>query len=256
MEKSEIPSKINIFCINLRKNKSRWSESQAEFKKSGLNVNRFDAIEDKDFPYFGCSLSHRKIIETAKKNNWKMVLVFEDDIHFFAAKTIKKDIDAILLEVPDDFHIIYLWGAISRNTCIIKISNLIYRVTGLYNTHAILYHKRCYDELLKNIPPKRSWNKESTFVGKFQFIDHYLCYKFQVENPCYTYKKNLVWQRKNFSIIEKRWKKNDQRFLFFLYKYKYTRAFFIIIGYLLDIIWCSKKARGSKYFGKIINPSE
>ena len=66
-------------------------------KKAKLNVQRFDAIYGKELPknhyikkYFvdnhnltdgqiGCALSHIKIWEDAVKNNYKNILVFEDD---------------------------------------------------------------------------------------------------------------------------------------------------------------------------------
>jgi GR25 family glycosyltransferase involved in LPS biosynthesis len=87
-----------IYVINLKKNCDRLKVFMKRAKKANIQVERFDAIYGKDLPenhpyihkYFvknhnlnpgqiGCALSHIKIWEDAIKNNYKNIIVFEDD---------------------------------------------------------------------------------------------------------------------------------------------------------------------------------
>jgi GR25 family glycosyltransferase involved in LPS biosynthesis len=69
-------------------------------------VERFEAIIDKDSPFFGCTLSHRKIIEIAQKENLDYVCVLEDDAYF--KENILIEISKIIKNLPIDWHILYL----------------------------------------------------------------------------------------------------------------------------------------------------
>jgi len=76
-----------IYCINLDSQTERWDKMQAGFQKLGIlqRVRRFSAIETN--PEAGYTLSHRHIIERAKRQGLKNVLVIEDEaIH----RTIEK----------------------------------------------------------------------------------------------------------------------------------------------------------------------
>ncbi len=58
-----------IYCVNLDRRPDRWEAVQQEFKKIGIQdrVIRFSAIETPNQGAIGCLLSHRAIIEEAKK---------------------------------------------------------------------------------------------------------------------------------------------------------------------------------------------
>ena len=87
-----------IYVINLKKNTDRLEKFMKNAKVANVEVERFEAIYgkelDKDHPdihkYFvenhklnpgqiGCALSHIKIWLDAIKNNYKNIIVFEDD---------------------------------------------------------------------------------------------------------------------------------------------------------------------------------
>lgn len=87
-----------IYVINLKKNKDRLKQFIEDSNKAFVKVDRFEAIYGKELPndhpdifkYFtkdnklapgqiGCALSHIKIWEDAIKNNYKNIIVFEDD---------------------------------------------------------------------------------------------------------------------------------------------------------------------------------
>tara|TARA_Y100000590_G_scaffold465990_1_gene639915 strand:+ start:2205 stop:2936 length:732 start_codon:yes stop_codon:yes gene_type:complete len=87
-----------IYVINLKKNKDRLDIFMERAKEANVIVERFDAVNGKELsendPYIqkyfvkdinlnpgqiGCALSHIKIWEDAIKNNYKNIIVFEDD---------------------------------------------------------------------------------------------------------------------------------------------------------------------------------
>jgi len=72
-----------IYCINLDHRTDRWNESLLEFKKLGIEneVERVSAFHMSP-GIAGCTWSHLECIKLAKKNNFKNVLILEDDILF------------------------------------------------------------------------------------------------------------------------------------------------------------------------------
>lgn len=71
----------HAFYINLPSRPDRKQHAEKQLKSIGLNAERFNAIKMSNGA-IGCSMSHLKIIETAKANNWDHVLIVEDDILF------------------------------------------------------------------------------------------------------------------------------------------------------------------------------
>jgi len=83
-----------IYCINLERRPDRWEKAKAKFDKLNIQVERFVASDGKDFEdlpsekpncftnkfEYGCSMSHKRVVEDAKKNGYKRVLILEDDI--------------------------------------------------------------------------------------------------------------------------------------------------------------------------------
>ena len=71
----------HAFYINLLSRSDRKQHVENQLKSIGINAQRFNAIKMTNGA-IGCSMSHLKIIETAKLNNWEHVLIVEDDILF------------------------------------------------------------------------------------------------------------------------------------------------------------------------------
>ena len=99
-----------IYCINLDSRRDRWERVSRKLCGKGIDVKRFSAIcqsssravelfgrVSKKYPTIedrkknsvirsigaaGCLLSHMDIINEAKRNNYKKILIFEDDIIF------------------------------------------------------------------------------------------------------------------------------------------------------------------------------
>ena len=71
----------HAFYINLDSRPDRKQHVERQLGIIGINAQRFKAIKLQNGA-LGCSLSHLKLIETAKANNWPHILVVEDDILF------------------------------------------------------------------------------------------------------------------------------------------------------------------------------
>jgi GR25 family glycosyltransferase involved in LPS biosynthesis len=73
---------INVMYINLASRSDRNEHVQEQLKKIGVNSpERFNAVKLEDGA-LGCSMSHLKCLELAKKNNYEYVFICEDDIEF------------------------------------------------------------------------------------------------------------------------------------------------------------------------------
>jgi GR25 family glycosyltransferase involved in LPS biosynthesis len=72
----------NTIYINLDHRIDRREHTEEEFAKIGLlNANRLNATK-MQYGAVGCSMSHIRCLELAKKENWPHVFIAEDDITF------------------------------------------------------------------------------------------------------------------------------------------------------------------------------
>ena len=82
---SNFPSSVSDlkYClyINLESRKDRREYIEQELKSIGIHGIRFNAIKLQN-GRIGCSMSHLKCLQIAKKNNWPYVMICEDDLLF------------------------------------------------------------------------------------------------------------------------------------------------------------------------------
>jgi len=158
-----------IFCVNLDTRPDRWRYIRAHLNSFGLDraLRRFPAVDIRKDPQIlqhekllrdnfsllgmcGCMLSHRRIVELAKAENLRNVLVFEDDVKILDGNIASlSDSLADLSEL--DWDIFYL-GA----TYLFELKRagdfLVRAANGAYATHAIAYNHTIYDQILSNLP--------------------------------------------------------------------------------------------------------
>ena len=72
-----------IYCINLDSRPDKWELCVEEFKKYNILdlVEKVSVVYNKN-GYYGCTMSHIKCMELAKQNNYKKILILEDDFEF------------------------------------------------------------------------------------------------------------------------------------------------------------------------------
>lgn len=212
--------KLKFFCINLEKRPDRWALVEQEFKKIWLDVERFYACDLPEERRFGCSLSHRKIIEYAKNKKYNHICVFEDDIFFYNPEKFLENLHFAISELPEKWAILYLGGLIGREGKIEKYSPHLLKVQRFMCTYGIIYNKNIYDTILRSIPCdiKSKWKK--TYINKHKVIDMWLSEEVQYNHECFVTNALLVSERPNYSDLEKRWKSTERHYKFRFMMYK------------------------------------
>lgn len=159
-----------IYCINLKRHKDRWSKIQSHCREIGISqkIIRFDAVNKGKHRAWGCSLSHLKIIKTAKKLNLKNVLVFEDDafFHKWNPAYLKNAIE----NLPDDWGVFRL-GYNFVNTFFSvesprfeRISENLIKMDGHQDVrgfHCVAYNNTIYDLFLEKYDIETNWKPHS-----------------------------------------------------------------------------------------------
>ena len=160
-----------VYLINLKKNTDRLEKFMKSAKVANVEVERFEAIYgkelDKNHPdlhkYFvknhklnpgqiGCALSHIKIYENAIKNNYKNVIVFEDDA--IIPEKFWQRFNEAYNELPKDWDMLLLGcctctGNTQKNTKLIRANSKgNWCLTGYLMN--INYCKKLIEKIKKN----------------------------------------------------------------------------------------------------------
>jgi hypothetical protein len=115
----------NVYVINMDKDAHRLRKVRVESEKIGLSFERFAGVNvsevapnvlDKYVPadvqkygtdgMIGCGLSHLFVWQDAVKNDYKNVLVLEDDVCF--ACDFNECLQRVWEETPFDYDVLYL----------------------------------------------------------------------------------------------------------------------------------------------------
>jgi hypothetical protein len=201
----------SIFLINLDERKDRLEESLNEFRKYDIVLNnfyRFPAIKLKgNHPLIGragCALSHRSILDIAKNNNLKRVLILEDDFSFMTnpIKTLQKGVKFLN---ENDWGLFYL-GQTTTSEIFEKPLELVQegvlRLRGGLTTHSISYNNCIYDKILNEIPGEV--DKIIPWLMLNESIDGWILRNIQAKDDfkCFTADPMVCIQRASFSDID------------------------------------------------------
>ena len=99
----------HAFYINLINRTDRKSYIERELEKVGIKAERFNAIKLQNGA-IGCSMSHLKILQTAKQNGWDHVLICEDDIQFLEPAVFVNQMNSFLKNHTKDWDVVLLAG--------------------------------------------------------------------------------------------------------------------------------------------------
>jgi len=105
-------------------------------------VIRFSAIYNST-PYFGCTMSHINVLEMAKRNNWKNVLIVEDDMEW--CNFTEQNLQVFNNLVKKPYDVIMLGGAF------IDYNKKTYKLTSASTAHCYLVSNHYYDKLIENL---------------------------------------------------------------------------------------------------------
>ena len=90
----------HAFYINLLSRPDRKDHVEEQLKTIGIKPERFNAIR-MDNGAIGCSMSHLRLLEIAKLNNWEHILIVEDDILFTDPNLFVTQFNKLYISITD-----------------------------------------------------------------------------------------------------------------------------------------------------------
>jgi glycosyl transferase, family 25 len=185
------------FCINLDYRLDRWRSALEEFKKHTLSVERIVGIDGSklnlDFMHgfkkgaIGCSLSHLFAIKHAQQLGLDNFLLLEDDVQF--DKNINELFSEYILEVPQDWDMLYLGGQHFHGMNLNQVTEHVYRCEYTLAAHSVAIKSTVYDKFIYRLsdlskPCDVHYAESHLEINAYVFIPH------------------LTWQRGSYSDIE------------------------------------------------------
>lgn len=147
-----------IYCLNLDRKIEKWYNIKKKCDKLNIFIERFSAVDgdninqsilnkyEKINKYaVGCLLSHYNIIKNAQKNNYKRILILEDDV-LFCNNLIEKF--SKFISKINDWKLLYLGGT-QHKWNDINIKNGYYLAKNVDGTFAYAVDQSIYNDLLQ-----------------------------------------------------------------------------------------------------------
>jgi len=189
----------NAYYINLEKRRDRKAHVESELEKIGIKAQRFNAIELPNGS-LGCSMSHLKCIENAKKNNWDHVLIVEDDITFLDSALFTTQLNKFL-KFNKVWDVILLAG--NNYKPYIQYGDYCVKTFRCQTTTGYIVKSNYYDKLIQNY--KEGINnlmREPTKVNQHAIDKHW--FRLQEKDSWFLITPLTVIQRDDYSDIDKK----------------------------------------------------
>jgi glycosyl transferase family 25 len=147
-----IPKKIeefeNTFYINLEHRTDRKEHVEKELSNLGIkNAKRFNAIKMANGA-IGCTMSHIKVLQDAKKNGLPYIIICEDDIQFTNPQLFKTQING-LLSSGENWDVILIAG--NNLPPYTRINEFCVKVNQCQTTTGYIVKASYYDALIDNM---------------------------------------------------------------------------------------------------------
>jgi glycosyl transferase family 25 len=189
----------HAYYINLETRPDRKAHVERELSILGITAERFNAIRLENGA-LGCSLSHLKCLELAKKNNWEHILIVEDDIQFLNPTLFVNQMNSFLSN-HDCFDVVLLAGnnvppyKVVDATCI--------KIRNCQTTTGYLVKSHYYDTLIQNYRGSIQKLMTEPHNHVLYAIDKYW-FRLQEKDNWFLITPLTVVQREDYSDIEKR----------------------------------------------------
>ena len=128
-----------IVVINLKERTDKKKYIQDTFSRKNIKYDFFEAQKHKN-PKRGCLESHLTVIQQALAQNYKKLLIFEDDVKFIGSLNQLK-------APPNDLDMLYLGGTVHR---VVNRDNSKYPRVMTWTTHAYFINLE-HSELISEI---------------------------------------------------------------------------------------------------------
>lgn len=189
----------HAFFINLDSRPDRKQHVEGQMSMLGIPAERFKAIKLKNGA-IGCSMSHIKLLETAKANNWPHILIVEDDILFTKPALFIEQLNTFLA-MHKDFDVALLAGNNMPPYTVVDDSCV--RVSKCQTTTGYLVQRHYYDTLIANYKVGVGLLMNEPHNHRMYAIDKYW-FHLQAVHKWYLITPLTVVQREDYSDIEKR----------------------------------------------------
>jgi glycosyl transferase family 25 len=189
----------HAFYINLLSRPDRKQHVEKQLHSIGIKAERFNAIKNQNGA-IGCSMSHLKLIQTAKGNNWEHILIVEDDILFTKPLVFIEQFNKFLSKYKD-FDVVLVAG--NNLPPYTKIDDSCVQVTHCQTTTAYLVQNHYYDKLIENYKNGILKLMHEPQNHRLYAIDKYW-FNLQAVDKWYLITPLTVTQREDYSDIEKR----------------------------------------------------
>jgi len=137
----------NTLFINLEHRTDRLQHSKREFQKLGIRTERVNAVRTKTGA-IGCTLSHIRCLEMAKKRDYEYVFICEDDICFTNPELLKSNMELFARNNTFHWDVLIIGG---NNVPPYDIITDYYaRIYNCQTTTGYIVKKHYYDTLLVN----------------------------------------------------------------------------------------------------------
>lgn len=194
------------FCINLDRRVDRWEECTLEFSKWNLtNIHRISAIDKDNLPEnypgirlqrgswgaLGLLLTTLQILELALKNQYKSILIMEDDVYFTSEVN---NIENLISYVPSNWDMLYIGGnhnyhSKGHRAQPISINDHVLKCQHTFTTHCYAIKSHMYLPLIYSL---------SSFTNPIDvtYAD------VQKSHNVYSIHPSVAKQREGFSDVE------------------------------------------------------
>jgi glycosyl transferase family 25 len=189
----------HAFYINLETRPDRKSHVEQQLSLIGIKAERFNAIKLKNGA-LGCSMSHLKILENAKKNNYEHVLIVEDDILFTKPLIFQFQLNKFLSN-HKDFDVVLIAG--NNLPPYEKIDETCIKVSQCQTTTGYLVQNHYFDTLIANFREGIQRLMLEPEKHHLYAIDKYW-FSLQNKDNWYLVLPLTVTQREDYSDIEKK----------------------------------------------------
>jgi glycosyl transferase family 25 len=189
----------HVFYINLITRPDRKIHVEKQLNLIGIKGERFNAIKLENGA-LGCSMSHLKCLEIAKKNNWPHVLIVEDDISFLNPSLFVNQFNLFLNNHKDYDVVLFAGNNIPPYT---KIDDFCVKVASCQTTTGYLVNGHYFDKLIQNYRESIQKLIQNPNQPINYAIDRYWFNLQKIDN-WYLIIPLTVVQREDYSDIEKR----------------------------------------------------
>jgi glycosyl transferase family 25 len=189
----------HAFYINLETRPDRKEHVEKQMELIGIKATRFNAIRLKNGA-LGCSMSHLKILENAKKNNLEHVLIVEDDILFTRPIIFASQLNKFLSN-HQNFDVVLVAG--NNMPPYTEIDDTCIQIKQCQTTTGYLVQNHYFDTLIANYREGIQKLMNEPQKHALYAIDKYW-FTLQQKDKWYLITPLTVTQREDYSDIEKR----------------------------------------------------